>query len=94
MGYNQSKEQKDNSVTINQTIANNQEKVESKLNTVGIILLIIMALLVSIFIWRCCRQSKKGVKSWLRRQILVSNVCPPPTIKVEQQQQTPKVIFS
>lgn len=89
MGSNQTKEK----VVINENIANVAE-VHTKLDIIGITMMIIIVLMVLVLCVFIIRKCKNGIKDWLKKQMIVSSTTLQ-GIKVETVQPQPqnKVVF-
>lgn len=81
MGYNLSKEEKEpsNNIAIAQVQAVSGQ-VETKLNYLGIVLIIISVILGVLFCYAVRTKCRRAAKRWLRRAVAD---LPPPTIKTE-----------
>lgn len=77
MGSNQTKE----NVIVNENLSN-VAQVESKLNIIGIVMLIFVAFVLTLLIYALKRRCTKGVRKWLRKEIVAGSITLP-SIKVE-----------
>lgn len=77
MGSNQTKE----NVTVNENLSN-VAHVHNKLNIIGIVMIVIIIMLIMVFAYALKRRFIRGVRKWLRKEMVASSVALP-TIKVE-----------
>lgn len=68
MGYAQSKQEPNKNIAIAQAISENSTQFETKLNTFGIIIIVIAILLTIVVCYGIRLQCHRKIRSWLRKE--------------------------
>lgn len=80
MGNYQTKDK----VVVNENISSTAQ-VDNKLNMIGIVMIIIIVLLIMVIGYALKRRCTKGVRKWLKKEMVASSITLP-SIKVETMQ--------